>query len=86
MKILIGGKKGENFSAMHLAYSIQCYIILQCDRMYVMDVYTLGGRGNWTSEGCQAVDSEGEGNKVICHCNHLTNFAILVVRGSTSCA
>ena len=49
-------------------------------------LYTSGGRGNWTSEGCRAVDSEGEGNKVTCHCNHLTNFAILVVRGSGSCA
>ena len=41
--------------------------------------HLLGGHGNWTSEGCQAVDSNDD-NTVRCHCNHLTNFAILVVR------
>ena len=44
-----------------------------------MHADTVGGRGNWTSEGCVAVYSESN-DTVQCHCNHLTNFAILVVR------
>ena len=32
---------------------------------------------NWTSEGCVTV--VGEKGIVSCSCNHLTNFAVLVV-------
>ena len=32
---------------------------------------------NWTSEGCVTV--VGENGIVSCSCNHLTNFAVLVV-------
>ena len=31
----------------------------------------------WTTEGC--VTAEVNGSVVTCNCNHLTNFAILVV-------
>ena len=36
------------------------------------------GIGDWTEDGCEleSVNSEG----ITCHCNHLTNFAVLVVR------
>lgn len=35
------------------------------------------GYGNWTSEGCVTVNVSND--VVTCQCNHLTNFAILVV-------
>ena len=35
-------------------------------------------RGNWTTEGCQLMMTNG--STFICECNHLTNFAVLVVR------
>ena len=41
-------------------------------------MFTLGGRGNWTTNGCEVARIDG--NIVICHCNHLTNFGVLVVR------
>ena len=40
-------------------------------------ISTLGGRGNWTTDGCELTGIDG--NVVICQCNHLTNFAVLVV-------
>ena len=39
--------------------------------------HTLGGRGNWTTDGCELTGIDG--NVTICECNHLTNFAVLVV-------
>ena len=36
------------------------------------------GLQKWTSRGCNT--STGQDGIVLCHCNHLTNFAILVVR------
>ena len=43
------------------------------------DFTAAGGEENWTTEGCvtTAVSDDGV---VTCECNHLTNFAILVVR------
>lgn len=38
---------------------------------------SLDGRGNWTSDGCQLAQING--SVVTCRCNHLTNFASLVV-------
>ena len=40
------------------------------------------GRGNWSTFGCNltSVEEEGETGIATCSCNHLTNFAILVVR------
>ena len=42
------------------------------------DFSLAGGQGNWTQEGC--VTEVIEPDVVLCRCNHLTNFAILVVR------
>ena len=39
--------------------------------------FHLGGRGNWTTDGCELIEIDG--NVVTCHCNHLTNFGCLVV-------
>ena len=40
-------------------------------------IFTLGGRGNWTTDGCELIEIDG--NAVTCRCNHLTNFGCLVV-------
>ena len=40
-----------------------------------------GGEGNWTADGCETIGLVD--GVVTCQCDHLTNFAILVV--STYC-
>ena len=37
------------------------------------------GRGNWSAEGCTARSVDNRTGLITCACNHLTNFAILVV-------
>ena len=39
-----------------------------------------GGYGDWSSDGCNT--SSDSDPQVTCHCNHLTNFAILLVRST----
>ncbi|KAM6123730.1 adhesion G-protein coupled receptor G5 [Phoenicopterus ruber ruber] len=39
-----------------------------------------GSTGNWSTEGCKTVHREGT---VICHCNHLTYFAVLLIPAGT---
>ncbi|XP_071510782.1 uncharacterized protein [Diadema antillarum] len=42
------------------------------------------GRGNWTQKGCYLVESD-DVDELMCHCNHLTNFAILMdIHGGTT--
>ena len=36
-------------------------------------------RGNWSTKGCKKVAITN--GIVTCHCNHLTNFAVLIVSG-----
>ena len=39
-----------------------------------------GGLGGWSPEGCEIVVNQTDPSEVMCSCNHLTNFAVLVVR------
>lgn len=43
--------------------------------------YSLGNttRGNWTTKGCDLKIMHKENATFVCECNHLTNFAVLVV-------
>lgn len=41
-------------------------------------LHVVGDRGGWSSEGCSVVNSTAEATT--CSCNHLTSFAILLVR------
>ena len=41
------------------------------------DFTAASGAGDWSSEGCTLVSDED--NEAVCHCTHLTNFAILLV-------
>ena len=53
----------------------------------VIAIYTplcllfIGGYGDWSSDGCNT--SSDSGLQVICNCDHLTNFAILLVNMHT---
>ncbi|XP_048767258.2 adhesion G protein-coupled receptor E3-like isoform X1 [Ostrea edulis] len=40
------------------------------------DFLARGGRGAWHTDGCQRIESTS--NQIICQCNHLTNFAVLM--------
>ena len=42
---------------------------------------TADGFGDWSSRGCALVNETEEG--VVCECDHLINFAILLVSYST---
>ncbi len=35
--------------------------------------------GNWSTKGCRLAEDKGVGQAKICHCDHLTSFAILIV-------
>ncbi|KAM9625788.1 adhesion G-protein coupled receptor G5 isoform 7-T7 [Morphnus guianensis] len=41
---------------------------------------SVGSTGSWSREGCKTTHREGT---VICHCNHLTYFAVLLVPAGT---
>ncbi|XP_074895424.1 adhesion G-protein coupled receptor G5 [Buteo buteo] len=41
---------------------------------------SVGSPGSWSREGCETTHREGT---VICHCNHLTYFAVLLVPAGT---
>ena len=47
------------------------------ERCVSWDFSANGGEGAWTTAGCETVSSVD--GVVSCECNHLTNFAILVV-------
>ena len=47
------------------------------------DFSAAGNLGNWTTEGCNTIVDES-GRLVTCVCNHLTNFAVLVVSENVS--
>ena len=47
------------------------------ERCVSWDFEANGGEGDWTTEGCETI---GLVDRVVtCQCDHLTNFAILVV-------
>ena len=37
--------------------------------------------GDWSVAGCYQVDVSDPGDEIICHCDHLSNFAVLLVSG-----
>ena len=44
------------------------------------DQICLGGNGNWSTDGCNtSVNINDSLSSITCHCDHLTNFACLVV-------
>ena len=37
------------------------------------------GRGGWSNDGCYQSLDNSDDNNIVCKCNHLTNFAMLMV-------
>ena len=37
------------------------------------------GYGDWSVAGCYQIDVNDTDDEIICHCNHLSNFAVLLV-------
>ena len=66
-----------NFTAAGTSYTMQHIYSSHCTN--AVPLY-LGGRGNWSTDGCNTtVNATSDLTFIICHCNHLTNFACLVV-------
>ena len=49
-----------------------------CVHMFLCVCVSSDGYGDWSQSGCRL--DKTEGGRHICKCNHLTNFAILMVR------
>ena len=45
------------------------------------DVLASNGLGDWSGDGCKLNTTSDK--RVLCHCDHLTSFAVLVVRKQT---
>ncbi len=42
------------------------------------DFAALDGSGDWSTDGCEQVQIPGT-DRVVCNCDHLTSFAVIVV-------
>ena len=49
------------------------------DINYFLAFFFLGGLGNWSDRGCRQVKIEA--GRILCHCDHMTNFAVLFSAG-----
>ena len=58
-----------DFAAAGIIYSSKCTYIL---------MVVIGGNGNWSTDGCTTTINN-DPNSVTCRCDHLTNFACLLV-------
>lgn len=65
-----------------MTFQVDASVLHKTRRCVFWDFSLGGGFGDWSSEGCTLVSGPGENGEPIieCHCDHLTNFAILVVR------
>ena len=52
-------------------------ITMNNSRCVYWDFSLRDGIGDWAEDGCELESADAEG--ITCHCNHLTNFAVLVV-------
>lgn len=47
--------------------------------IYILIATSIEGvYGNWSSEGCRLVTNQTTSEEVVCECDHMTNFAILL--------
>ena len=63
-------------------YNVMFTDIVKNNHLYLY-VNQLGGRGDWSNEGCSNAtmnDELRDQDVVICKCNHLSTFGIFVVR------
>ena len=60
---------------------------VRCDNrlVYIVDdAYHSDGQGDWSTDGCNMTEYNQTTDVVGCECNHLTNFACLVVKTSAT--
>ena len=39
-----------------------------------------GGKGGWSEKGCHVNNEQSTDTLTVCECDHLTNFAMIMVR------
>lgn len=44
-----------------------------------MYLYSLEGRGGWSTSGCSKLAEMADAAIVTCYCNHFTHFAVIAV-------
>ena len=72
-----GGPYGLPYFTIYQWYTCVQTISFGSERCVSWDFEANGGEGDWTTEGCETIGLVD--GVVTCQCNHLTNFAILVV-------
>ena len=54
-------------------------LLFALTNLFTYDFTKVSGRGNWTEEGCTVTDINLSEGLITCECDHLTNFAIIMV-------
>jgi hypothetical protein len=54
-------------------------VVIENERCVFWDFTLENGAGDWSIKGCIRVKMPGT-DRVVCHCDHLTSFAVIVVR------
>ena len=63
-----------------LLQQVYIYTIIIVHTMDMIKYVYIGGNGNWSTDGCNtSVFINDSLSSITCHCDHLTNFACLVV-------
>ena len=65
------------FWDFNAASKSQCYFVNSITEFHIHSL--LDGNGDWNTDGCTLTTFNESTNVVGCQCNHLTNFACLVV-------
>ncbi|XP_072046783.1 adhesion G-protein coupled receptor G7-like [Amphiura filiformis] len=79
--------EGISVSELSPAYPVELYFNIDKEpgekidniQCVYWDITASNGLGDWSDTGCQLQNSS-TGGQVICHCNHLTSFAVLTDR------
>ncbi|XP_072048309.1 adhesion G-protein coupled receptor G2-like [Amphiura filiformis] len=79
--------EGVSVSELSPAYPVELYFNIDKEpgekidniQCVYWDITASNGLGDWSDTGCQLQNSS-TGGQVICHCNHLTSFAVITDR------
>ena len=63
-------------------FGINHWMVNLLTEMILILFLSIDGYGDWSSKGCHNVNITNNKTEVFCECNHLTNFAILLVISS----
>lgn len=73
------------FDGVHALCLFLLPAALQSD-MESVHVCSTDGYGGWSEAGCYRVDTPDTDDEVVCRCNHLSNFAVLLVSSAARSA